>query len=50
MSTVLWIILGLTVWSVASIPLALVVGRALRRSSTAPEPARSEPTVPALAA
>ncbi|MDP2775074.1 MAG: hypothetical protein Q8O61_16095 [Nocardioides sp.] len=50
MSTLLWILLGLTVWSVASIPLALVVGRLLRRSDTTPKPASRQSTAPALAA
>lgn len=50
MSTVLWVILGLTAWAVVSLPLALVVGRALRRSARTPDPAPTEPTPPVLAA
>lgn len=50
MDTVLWILLGLTAWSVASLPLALVVGRALRRPDSTPRPAPRGTTAPVLAA
>ena len=50
MSTLLWIILGLMVWSLASIPLALILGRVLRYSGSTSEPAPRERTTLALAA
>ena len=50
MSTVLWVILGLTVWTVAPLPLALVVGKALRRSGEGPRPASRGSATHVLAA
>lgn len=50
MDTVLWILLGLTAWTVASFPLGVLVGRALRSPDSTPEPAPRGTTAPVLAA
>ena len=50
MSTVLWVILGLTVWTVAPLPLALLVGRALRRAGNGSRPASRGTATHVLAA
>jgi hypothetical protein len=49
MDTAWWISLGLTAWSVGSVPLALVVGRALRTPEV-PRPTPRGTTAPVLAA